>query len=44
MILPLWYTGKDTLDIARALSLPEFIIANRLQALREDHVRRKGVG
>ncbi len=35
MILPLWREGKNTLDIAIALGLPEFEVANRLPTLLE---------
>ena len=35
MILPLWRQGKNTLEIAQALSLPEYEIANRLPGIRE---------
>lgn len=37
MILPLWKQGKDTLEIARMLALPEFEIANRLPKLLDQH-------
>lgn len=38
MIFPLWRGGKDTLDIAQALGLPEYEIANRLWKLRQERV------
>jgi hypothetical protein len=44
MILPLWRQGKDTLDIARALSLPEHEIANRLLRMREKYRQMCGGG
>lgn len=34
MILPLWRQGKNTNEIVRILSIPEFEIANRLMHLR----------
>lgn len=44
MMVALWYAGKDTLDIARALSLPEHDIANRLPMLRQRHKQMRGGG
>lgn len=35
MILPLWREGKNTLEIAQTLSIPEFAVANRLPGIRE---------
>lgn len=35
MIIPLWRRGLNSLEIARALSLPECEIYNRLPLLRE---------
>ena len=35
MIVPLWRQGKDTLDIARALSIPECEVYSRLPILRD---------
>lgn len=34
MILPLFRQGKDTLEIAFMLALPEYEVANRLMHLR----------
>lgn len=41
MILPLWKQGKDTLEIARMLALPEFEIANRLPKLLHQHAMER---
>ena len=38
-ILALWCAGRDTLDIARVMGLPEAVIYNALPKLR-DHARR----
>lgn len=38
-ILALWNAGRDTLDIARALNLPESAIANRLLHIRDRALR-----
>lgn len=35
MIIPLWRRGLNSLEIAKALSLPEHEIYNRLSLLRE---------
>src|SRR4051812_30258965 len=35
MILPLWRQGKDTLEIAYALAIPQFEVANRLPMILE---------
>jgi hypothetical protein len=37
MIIALWYSKKNTNEIAKALSLPEYEVANRLLLLRERH-------
>jgi hypothetical protein len=37
MIICLWYAKKNTNEIAKALSLPEYEVANRLLLLRERH-------
>lgn len=36
MILPLFRQGKDTLEIARLLAIPEYEVANRLFRLRQE--------
>ncbi len=41
MILPLWRKGMNTLEIAKALAIPEFEVTNRLPKLRE---QQKGWG
>lgn len=35
MILPLWCQGRDTLEIAYMLAIPEYEVANRLMHLRQ---------
>jgi hypothetical protein len=44
MILPLWRQGHDTFQIAKALSLPEYEVANRLLKLRDQHKQMRGGG
>ena len=44
MILPLWRKGHDTHQIAKALALPEYEIANRLLKLRDQHNQMRGGG
>lgn len=41
MILPLWKQGKDTLEIAKMLALPEYEIANRLPKLLDRHTMER---
>lgn len=41
MILPLFRQGKDTLEIAFLLAVPEYEVANRLVHLRQ---RKNGEG
>lgn len=40
MMVALWYASKDTNEIAKLLSLPEYEVANRLPVVREHHRRR----
>ncbi len=42
MILPLWRRGYDTRDIAVALAIPEYEVANRLWKLRQPEGRGCG--
>ena len=44
MILPLWRKGHDTFQIAKALGIPEYEVANRLLKLRDQHKQMRGGG
>jgi hypothetical protein len=37
MMIALWYAKKNTNEIAKALSIPEYEVANRLPILRARH-------
>lgn len=43
MIYPLWFSGKDTSAIAKALGLPEYEIANRLPKILQRGDEMKGI-
>ena len=41
-ILRLWRAGYDTMDIAVALGMKEYKVANRLMHIREREARKTG--